>query len=581
MTSNQVANKQAEIAQQQAEIAGARQREEKRHNRQNERLEKEKRFNERRGQDTQYRGTIASGVFGLAGKAMGNDPSWYNKDKQLVDDVARIPFGVPLGVPVDGNGLGQEVIPGVMRLNWVPTIGSPGLKEPDEKEYQAINVAARNLYAYVRHANSGARNYEAMDMMMYVLALDSAYTLVSHCMRGYSIALTAKQENRYYNATAMLQAAGFSSNILQTLAQFRYEINRFVQQLNAFALPKVFSYIERHIWMGSTIFKDDPIKKSQEYLFVPKGYWVWGSDTATGTKLTWKSLYGTSPSGGLSLTDVRTAFNNIITALITDEDAGIISGDILKAYTEAELYFIQEIPDDFHIESQWSPEVLTQIGSSVVVPVNEVDLSIWQNTDLNMLYQGSGNDPADAGIKGVWKMAYAPAFTPAAFTPGERAFLNVQKDSPSADEVMVSSRLVTLIKLDAVGSGTDMVFDVTCCGTEILTDMIVYKLANGGGAAPTVISNGSLQSIDSTVASSGQTVLNLLALLSKFDWQPIFRVYLTDAGAALRYVGTFNDIQNYAAVGIDELEGMNQTAILSQFGVPYLGTKIRSNSRRS
>lgn len=95
---------------------------------------------------------------------------------QLVKDVAslsfRTPLGSPSGLPSRSNPVGRDrrSIPGIMNLYFVPTIGSSTAGESS-----AINIAAKNIYSFVRHENSGRINYDAPDLMLYLLALDSAF----------------------------------------------------------------------------------------------------------------------------------------------------------------------------------------------------------------------------------------------------------------------------------------------------------------------------------------------------------------------------------------------------------------------
>lgn len=50
-----------------------------------------------------------------------------------------------------------------------------GIGSTREGEFSAINIAAKNTFAVVRYENSGATNYEAVDMMMYLIAVIDAY----------------------------------------------------------------------------------------------------------------------------------------------------------------------------------------------------------------------------------------------------------------------------------------------------------------------------------------------------------------------------------------------------------------------
>ena len=111
-------------------------------------------------------------------KSETNDMSWYNANPELIRDAARIPFTYPLGHTLDLgnttiNSLTNVVnLPGIISMDIVH---GPGVSDSN---VSAMNVASRNIYSYVRFANSGHSNYDHQDLMIYLLAMDEAYALL-------------------------------------------------------------------------------------------------------------------------------------------------------------------------------------------------------------------------------------------------------------------------------------------------------------------------------------------------------------------------------------------------------------------
>lgn len=237
--------------------------------------------NVRRGQNIKAATDLIGAASGTATKLMGvaNDPSWYNKDPQLVKDVASISFNTPIGrdigdvvtiAPATGGAIAtpKRVVPGIMSLKYIIT---PGMTDGSVSD--SVNIAARNIYSYVRYANSGASNYEPVDLMMYLLAMDSLYTLYAWGVRAYAIMNYADRYSGYY-PTALMNAIGAKydgakDDWTPNISNLRSFINQFGVKISAFNVPANFPYFSRHIWMVSNIFKDMDIRRSQVYAFTP------------------------------------------------------------------------------------------------------------------------------------------------------------------------------------------------------------------------------------------------------------------------------------------------------------------------
>lgn len=116
----------------------------------------------------------------------------------MVNDVASLSYFTPIGTTASLPWAGvtqkyQGAIPTVATISFVTTIGlNDGVQI---NEATPINIAASNIYSYVRYTNSGARNYDKPDLMMYLLASDSLYTYVGSLIKIYSAAMTYSSMN--------------------------------------------------------------------------------------------------------------------------------------------------------------------------------------------------------------------------------------------------------------------------------------------------------------------------------------------------------------------------------------------------
>lgn len=596
-----------------------------------EELEEKKRTGkaERFGKYAKGGADVIKSIIGVA-----NDPSWYNLDKQLVDDVAQISFGKPLGVAeklnAERKGISRDdlkertpasvsAFPGVGILNFTPVVGA------NKSQSSAINVAARNIYAFVRHANSGHSNYDAPDLMQYLLSLDSVYYFIMHCARAYSVALTAKSENRYY-PEGVLKALGFKTrgddSIVNNLAQFRAMINQYIQKANIFNVPAKFPYYARHMWMTANIFKDSDYKRSRLYVFKPNGVYLAPNDKGTmifahswtgvkqddgSTKWTVssrKDLTGVANvfdfDGELNMDDLRVIFETLIDPITNNEDFGIMSGDILKAYGDGGLFVINQIPEDYHIEAIYSPEVLTQLTGANVAFGDYEGAQICQDSTDNVLYQGTYGI-VKAGIHtpqatpGIYLQDTFSQNTKAAATSeNTRNVINHYKDEVSPDDNMVATRLMHTSVCEGRGYEDYTTFGVklqkklvihrvVTCGTELITRFDVVFLQRDPDTKEekyrTILWHG-VTDLAYTEASNYNDAYIMIKELSLFDWAPIIRVYLSASKLEDGYDNNFliydtMEIENYAIIDEEVLDKMHAVATLSLFAVPITSKTAR------
>lgn len=202
-----------------------------------------------------------------------NSPAWYNKNPQLTKDVANFSFSQITGLPQNWSGdmptKGSEFdgdkhyVPPLMKLNYLPTYGKSTMKS------HALNVAAEKFYSFIRHANSGSRNYESPDLMMYIMAMDSAISLWAHAMRTYGLLRTYSPSNRYLPKQVVEAINGDFDAFQNDMAQFRSDINWFAAKLSSFNIPNTCDMIRRHMFMVSNLYMDQDSPKGQMYIFEP------------------------------------------------------------------------------------------------------------------------------------------------------------------------------------------------------------------------------------------------------------------------------------------------------------------------
>lgn len=477
-----------------------------------------------------------------------NDPSWYNASNQLVIDACSIGFATPLGVPLDAHGISINV-PGIMRLDFVPSIGL------SQDNTSPVNMSAQAIYSYVNYANSRNTSYDRTDMMLFLLAMDSAYSYLSFLKRIYGIARLYSATNRYL-PTALLSSMNVDADsILYNLNDLRGTINLFAAKLGSFFVPATFTYLQRHAWMNYNIFSDsDKPFKSQLYYYQQQAYYKYDETTSPhGTSL----IYTPFPANSNTLANYGALIsfgNELLNPLLNSQDIGIMGSDMLKAFGESGLIKLNAIEDDFTIDIAYSPEVLTQIQNTIAVgdlSVSQHLADITQDNNTGSIIQtlkanDTSDDCSNAAIKGV-----------------NNYFLNMPMVNPTPDNVMVATRNMSWVDKTLFIHG----------GSDVITHMNVFD----DPAYPTrhtkVITSSIVTASDPMLAF--QKYGELLKSVTPFNMHP--RLVMgaivgegVDAETVKQQI--ICDFENYTPLPIVDLQKMHEVALLSMFNVPQYGT---------
>lgn len=473
-------------------------------------------------------------------KNSDNDPSWYAKNSQLLNDAAAVNTtnvsGYPVSVFEPSNGYGSlpiaRAVPGILTLSVIPSIGT----YDETNATSAVNLAAKNIYSYVRHANSGSANYDAPDLMMAILAADQVFSAISMAVRAYGIAMNYNQLDRY-TPVALLRAMGFDpDSVINNMAQFRYYINQAIARASVIWVPSDMSIVARHYWLYSNVYRDSEDHKAQYYMYVPANFLKFEPTAEnTGSSL---SVVQWGTYNAHSIGDWFNMITSMLDPIISDEDLGIMFGDMLKAYGSNNLFTMNQIPDNYTIIPVHNPEVLSQIHNATTTPVTETGVS----QKNNVIYQKKGSINRNA-FKAALKV------------------FNFWQANPDPSTVMVSSRLrswVDGIKIETDGKMTAGVK----CGTEYVNNFALFYYDNAN-----VLQRVVFYSMNPNL-TSGQ-----IGLLSKFDWMPQFGDFTYTAGSKPES-DTFNvnsfimDLDNYTEISTNTVEKMHNVALFSEFGVP-------------
>lgn len=492
-----------------------------------------------------------------------NDPSWYNQDPSLARDSASIPFSYVVGNPIH---LGVDSIPwnrpGIMKISLTPTIGEASVPN------SPINIAATANYSFIRHANSGHANYDAPDLMLYEIALASAYSYLNYLQRIYGLATLYSTSNRYY-PKALLQSDFVDfDDINANLANFRYGINVFINKLAAFAVQGDMPYFKRQAFLYSNVYTQGDSAKSSLYYYTPHAFYQYSLNTDGSGMLKFVRMAQPTESVKYPKT-VKYLLdfgNSLIDPILSSEDMGIMSGDILRAYG-SNILKVAPIPEYYPLVPKADLAVIEQMQNATIIPVavGNVEQDPTHGF-LTQTLQFNGNTyPGDfyetAGGGKIMASLY-----------GGKRLLTTILTQPSSDDVLERTRLMVAcnnVKYDQTSH--KLVAGSITCGTEIATKCQLYTI-DGNSLGVSDI-NYIWPNIEPDLKEFGS-----LSDISTFSFHPLIHSLSWIQGEEdVQYTGPIGIITDYAALDYDTIYNLHQTATLSMLHVVgNPGSSIRS-----
>lgn len=502
-----------------------------------------------------------------------NDPAWYMLPGQIAIDAGDVSYSQVAGlqIPLSDNGSGvhfsdnANVVPGVLALKYLPTIGEAINKD------SAVNVTSKALYAYIRSKISGSRPYDDVDVMMYDIAMDSAFIWWSEAIRVYGLVRQYSVMNRYYPQT-VVEACGYDfQNILDNLPQFRQAINTFAYQLSALCVPAAMTYNIRHAWMSSNVFTDANSVKAQTYLYRTSAIYVYVE--GDGNKPPY--LSPRAVLDGITVEHWKSVAAAIVQPLLGSNDIGTISGDILRTFGDGALLSLRQMEENYFVQPIYSQEVLSQIENAHIA-FNAGVTDIEQNIAVNQGYL----------TQQLSVPPYALSINPNGYVSvyaDNRVFFNDQilnshLPKPTPGDNFVATRLMIGGLQKEYVLNSEGTFNISAYGTEVINKATIYS------TYPIFTNNEILNFATLNVVDPDafdEEIIHLISALSAFDWAP--RVYvasatqpesLTDLSGITEIGNPICDLDNFTRLSPTDLKNMHSSATISLFYIPGTNLKL-------
>nr|AVX53641.1 putative capsid [Marmot picobirnavirus] len=459
-----------------------------------------------------------------------NAPQFYYINETVGKQMANLPFntlpGLEYSIEVTESRVRAQAISwiadtsvvGGMAIDYIPYFGL------NNNKASGLNIAAQQLFSYVRHANSGARNYQAADLMMYVLALTDVYASYFSIRRMLSAAKTFDIENRYIPGLLGRMLCFNVDDAQANFANYAARLNILAAKINSLASPKYFTLTLRRAFIEDKIFADSTSNRGQFYAFRKSGYHMWSATTSDqGTELIYKEYLTTRTGTMWTIDQYLDTLEEQLQAMLDDDDAALMSGDILKAFSRENLYYIPSDEGSFILDIVFDEDVLAQIENSVALgtymALPEISLepdidkrnkwfNVTQSVDANMILSGlhlsDADVPSDVDTGSTTLRCL------------KQLWFNSHKDEPTWENCLEWSRCMAVaVNMRVPTSGGGVASLDVQAGLELVQN---YYVEAAGQSAD-------IQTNFQTTAQAGtQTGILALSLLSQMDWHPIIYI---------------------------------------------------------
>lgn len=501
-----------------------------------------------------------------------NDIRWYTKSAARLTAAARIPFSTIAGVTpvteIDTSSDKSYTAAGVMSIIYTPNFLSNKV---------VVEQAFNGMYSDIVHANSRNQSYDMTDLAIMIHAGIEIFSAIGVGLRAFGL-MKRYMEESLYSPEGLIQAAGFSySDLRANYSHMWSDLLQLIAQSRQIWIPNTLPIVERRFWMNTQVYADADNSKPQYYLYTPLCFYKYSGFTDTkGGELVVETNWN-MPDAAVGWTtrenkwsEYLSSVQNMIDALIPDQDRGIMYGDILKAYGAEKLFALNEIdlnyltPVTYNQEVLWQFENITASGSVLPVKLGQENGHLVQQwAGISYIYSTNGD-----------KYDGVPYKTP---------FLNFhQKEAPTPEQIAIATRMMAIgTKLESRkkydgatkswvadgGTGNQVCVPYTS-GTEIVNHVKIYVNAyNEQGTLSTIALRLNL--------NSTSTPTNITSMIiSQFDWHPFrYEFYKLASGASYddyKLRAFIGDLENWTRLSKEELSQIHNAILYSLYNIPTL-----------
>lgn len=531
----------------------------------------------RGGRSSKTKFAHGKGNRGFKGKP-GNDFSFWNEYPELMSIATRFPWMHIAGTPLEGDGILVN-LPNVAIQHFYPIPGyQAGATSP-------LNLAFRQMYLDMHRRYRGIGTYQASDIAITMLCIESVLQKLVEAERIYGILNTYPIKTRI-QPEGLLKAIGyddsFIANVAAHRADFRYGLNRLIHLASRLPLPNGMSFFVNHVSLNGFVYKDSQDERADLIVFVCDGFFRYattgdpdcinGAGTAIYTPFE-RSTFATYEE---LLQDIE----NDLNTLLYDSDILRITSDFIACYGENNMQVLSPVPEDYVVLPQYSESILSkwhnseryvfgtmylgyELASATTTAITpRANLfAVYQEKDTiyskPVLFNGSGVptwETYEGTIKGL---ASTVDYTNVMETATAHV-VDTWMENPSEEIICEAMLWKCNTKRWVKSDNTKYALRIIGCATELLGKLELARVTRG-----TVYNRQQIYATYNNAMAINAMGQNAVCL-SQFDWAPYL---LFENTSTHQLADVFGDTDNVSIVSVDTIGKIHDAALLSAFKV--------------
>lgn len=267
---------------------------------------------------------------------------------------ANFPFAMKAGT--SSTEVVKFGLIGVAIYKWLLSCGNVGELAGSDLANGA-NLGAYELYTAMRNHNSGATNYDAPDLMLFVLYYGQVMSILSYLKQCYRMCNTFKIMNTQIPST-LKKHAGIES-WTGSLARVRSIINQAIVKLNSIYVPNNITIFDRWRTLFESTFVDADCDRGTIMWNMPKYLPQLSTDE---TKITFTAI-----TDEFKLETLEATLNTLISSIYNSQAFHIMSGDLMRAYGIEKQFKLELVEDNAELSISYSDAVVQQYHNATII----------------------------------------------------------------------------------------------------------------------------------------------------------------------------------------------------------------------
>lgn len=314
----------------------------------------------------------------------GNDPEDYLPTDQAKHDFAEFYQSQLQGINIVGVNV-DVPIGGICVLKYHKVTDSI------KSHTSGVSLAARDFYQWIRSGQSGATNYQGVDIELYLQGVAEIIDQLEICKRFYRMANTYDRLSVTWPTKIFRAIFGnntFLPDLVANMSDFRGRINQMCRMVSSFNFPADLPYVKvrRHLSSNVFIEKEDNAR-TQLFIYIPGSMLVYNE-----TKYTTGGCLERIPiNWGFSNYSAFSTYLDAIEGMISNFKASntntTMNGDIYRKYDKEgmldKLYVYSELHDLEALVPLYDEHILERIRNTSVIDqcgfgdIVQADNCIW------------------------------------------------------------------------------------------------------------------------------------------------------------------------------------------------------------